>query len=168
MNRLVIIRVGETSLWQTLHSTGRWSSPENHAQVVRDLIVEGYTVIALFVGRGDIPLSACKLTNVRERLIEDSMFPEGSDIGNLRTFLEFDPNSLMNLENGFTVTHHSSLQYIRYKIGSQIEIPLSFAREFINYFLIMTNITSPYQGNVTFLVPDPLQIPSQNPVNFII
>ena len=167
MNRLVVIRVGEPTLWASLHSTGRWSSPESHTQAVRNLIVEGYTVIALFVGRGDIPLAAAKVLNVRERLIEDSLFPVRSDLGDLRTFIEFDPQSLMNLEYGFTVSHSSVIQNIRYQIGSQIAIVPNFAREFLNYFLIMSN-DQPYKGNVTFLVPDPLVIPNVNPVNFII
>lgn len=167
MNRLVVIRVGEPALWNSLHSTGRWSSPESHTQAVRDLIVEGYTVIALFVGRGDVPLAAVKVLNVRERLIEDSLFPIRSDLGDLRTFLEFDPQSLMNLEHGFTITYTSAIQSIRYQIGSQIAISPNFSREFLNYFLIMSN-DQPYRGNMTFLVPDSLSIPPLNPVNFVI
>lgn len=166
MNRLVIIRVGEPTLWQRLHTTGRWSSPENHIQAVRNLIVEGYTVIALFVGRGDIPLAAVKILGVRERLIEDSLFPNRSDLGELRTFIEFDPNSIMNLDNGFTITYLSSLQFIKYQIGSQIAIPTHLARDFLNYFLLMT-INIPYRGNVTYIVPEQIQnIP--NNVNFVI
>jgi hypothetical protein len=134
---------------------------------VRSLIVEGYTVIALFVGRGDIPLAGARITGVRERLIEDSLFPVRSDLGELRTFIEFDPHSLMNLDNGFTVTHHSALQFIRYQIGSQIAIPSGLAREFLNYFLIMTSVSSlPYSGNVTYIVPGQYNPP--NNVNFII
>jgi hypothetical protein len=167
MNRLVIIRVGEPTLWQTLHSTGRWSSPENHCQAVRNLMVEGYSVIALFVSRGDLPIGAARVTCIRERLIEDNMFPIRSDLGNLRSFLEFDPSSLLNLENGFTVTHHSALQYIRYQIGSQIAIPPTFARDFLNYFLV-TMSTQGYNGNTTYLVPESLQGYQENHVNFII
>jgi len=167
MNRLVVVRVGEPTLWTSLHSTGKWSSPENHTQTVRNLIVEGYTVIALFVGRGDVPFAAAKVLNVRERLIEDSIFPVRSDLGDLRTFIEFDTQSLMNLEYGFAVTHYSAIQSIKYQIGSQIAISPNFAREFLNYFHLMTN-DQPYRGNVTFLVPDPLVMQNPNPVNFII
>ena len=169
MYRLVVIRVGKPTLWQTLHVTGRWSSPENHSQAVRNLVVEGYSVIALFLGRGDIPLAASKITSVRERLIEDEPFPHTTDIGPLRTFIEFDPLSLMNLENGFTVTHHSVLQHVRYQIGSQIAIPQHVSREFLNYFLVMTSVNqAPYRGNVTYLVPDSNLNSFNNNVNFII
>ena len=159
MNCLVVVRVGEPSLWLTLKSTGRWSSPENHSQVVRNLIVEGYTVIALFVGRGDIPLAAVKVTNVRQRLIEDSIFPPQSDLGPLRTFMEFNPLTLINLEHGLTVTYDSALNHIRYKIGSQIHIPFNDARDFLNYFFSMA--TDPYRGNFTY-------IPNSNSINFVI
>ena len=164
MNRLVIVRVGDPEEWNRYRSLGRWSSPENHTQVVRNFFVEGYNVITLFVGRGDIPLAAARVTNVRERLMEDSVFPTRSDLGDLRTFFEFDPQTILNLENGFTVTHHTSLQQSRYQIGSQIAIHPNTAREFLNYFLVMTSVNTPYRGNVTFLVPDNLH----NPVNFII
>jgi hypothetical protein len=135
---------------------------------VRNLVVEGYSVIALFLGRGDVPLAACKITNVRERLIEDTMFPPSTDLGPLRTFIEFDPHSLMNLENGFTVTHHSILQHVRYQIGSQIAIPQHVAREFLNYFLIMTSVNIPYRGNMTYIVPELNLNSLNNNVNFII
>lgn len=166
MNRVVVIRVGEPTVWNSLHSTGRWASPENYSQAVRNLFVEGYSVIAIFVGRGDLPLAACRITNVRERLMEDGMFPPQSDIGPLRTFLEFDPRLIMNLENGFLVSHHSIIQYIRYKVGYQIAIPQHVEREFLAYYLIMTSPNGlPYIGNTTYAVSN---LNPQNPINFII
>lgn len=154
MNRLVIIRVGEPRLWQTSVSLGRWSSPELHLQTVRDFFVEGYSVIALFVGRGDTPLGAARITSVRERTVEDT-FPLTTDLGELRTFLEFDPTRVMFLQPTFTVTHFASINFIKYTIGSQIAIPPNIAREFIQYFLHMTGAL-----NTTYIVP--------NNVNYII
>jgi hypothetical protein len=155
MNRLVIIRVGESPLWQISMPLGRWSSPESHAQTVRSLFVEGYTVIALFVGRGDLPIAAARITGVRERTINDAVFPNSTDLGELQTFIEFDPVRLMILQPTFTVTHFSSINYIKYTIGSQIAIPQNIAREFINYF---THMTGPL--NTTYVIP--------NNVNYII
>jgi hypothetical protein len=155
MNRLVIIRVGESPLWQISMPLGRWSSPESHAQTVRSLFVEGYTVIALFVGRGDLPIAAARITGVRERTINDAVFPNSTDLGDLQTFIEFDPVRLMILQPTFTVTHFSSINYIKYTIGSQIAIPQNIAREFINYFIHMTGPL-----NTTYVIP--------NNVNYII
>ena len=159
MNKLVVIRVGEPHLWQTSVPLGRWSSPESQIQTVRNLFVEGYNVIALFVGRGDIPLGAARIIGVRERTIDDIIFPVSTDLGDLRTFLEFHPQSVMYMLPTYTVTHFESINYIKYKIGSQILIPPSFAREFINYFIRMTSFLNIPLNN-TFIVP-------QN-VNYII
>jgi len=154
MNKLVIIRVGEPTLWQTSVSLGRWSSPESHAQTVRSLFVEGYNVIALFVERGDLPLAAVKITGVRERTIEDAAFPIHCDLGDFRTFLEFDQRHMLYLAPTFTVTHFSSINYIKYKVGSQIAIPQNIAREFIYYYIHLSgsiNVNVPL--NTTYIVP---------------
>jgi len=164
MNRLVIIRVGDSALWQTSMPLGRWSSPESHAQVVRNFVVEGYNVIALFLGRGDIPIAATRITSVRERTIEDSMFPVSTDLGELRTFLYFDPNAMLYLQPTYTVTHFSSINYIKYTIGSQVAIPPNIAREFVNYFTTMTNsLNLNIPLNTTYIVP-----PTLNNINYII
>lgn len=150
MNRLVVVRVGDETTWRNLFSLGRWSSPENHFQAARSLFVEGYNVVALFLGRGDIPLAAAKITIVRERLVEDSIFPSSNDLGSLMTFLEFDP-SLLTVE--FSVNSYISiLQYIRYMIGSQIIIPNEIARTFLNHFFVTSSIR--FQGNTTYIVPE--------------
>lgn len=154
MNKLVIIRVGEPTLWQRSVPLGRWSSPESHTQTVRSLFVEGYNVIALFVERGDLPLAAVKITGVRERTIEDAAFPIYGDLGDFRTFLEFDQHHIMYLKPTFTVTHFSSIDYIKYKVGSQILIPQNFAREFIYYYIHIAgtlNLNVPL--NTTYIVP---------------
>jgi len=159
MNKLVVIRVGEPNLWHISAPLGRWSSPESQIQTVRNLFVEGYNVIALFVARGDIPLGAARIIGVRERIIDDVVFPVSTDLGDLRTFIEFYPQSVMYMSPTFTVTHFESINYIKYKIGSQILIPPNFAREFINYFILMSNPVNIPLNN-TFIIP-------QN-VNYII
>jgi hypothetical protein len=159
MNKLVVIRVGEPHLWQTSVPLGRWSSPESQIQTVRNLFVEGYNVIALFVGRGDIPLGAARIIGVRERTIDDIIFPVSTDLGDLRTFIEFYPQCVMHMSPTYTVTHFGSINYIKYKIGSQILIPPNIAREFINYFIHMASSLNIPLNN-TFIVP-------QN-VNYII
>lgn len=163
MNRLVIIRVGDpTGLWQTSMPLGRWSSPELHRQDVRNLFVEGYTVIALFVGRGDEALCAAKITGVRERTIDDIIFPVSTDLGDLRTVLQFDPNTIFYLQPTYTVTHFESINYIKYRVGSQLIIPQHIAREFLFYFQSMTNmININTQLNTTYIIP-------QNNINYII
>jgi len=157
MNRLVIIRVGEPTLWRTSMPLGRWSSPESHAQTVRSLFVEGYNVIGLFVERGDIPLAAVKITSVRERTIEDAIFPIHGDLGDFRTFLEFDIRNILYLAPTFTVTHFSSIDYIKYKVGSQIAIPPNIAREFIHYYIhIAGSMNLNFPLNTTYIVPNSL------------
>ena len=154
MNKLVIIRVGEPTLWQISVPLGRWSSPESQIQTVRNLIVEGYNVIALFVERGDLPLAAVKINSVRERTIEDAAFPMYSDLGDFRTFLEFDQRNIMHLRPTFTVTHFSSIDYIKYKVGSQLLIPQNFAREFIHYYIhIAGTLNLKVPLNTTYIVP---------------
>lgn len=166
MNRLVIIRVGDpTGLWQTSMPLGRWSSPESHRQDVRNLFVEGYTVIAVFVGRGDEPLCAAKITGVRERTIDDAIFPITTDLGDLRTFLQFDPNTMLYLQPTYTVTHFEAINYIKFRVGSQLIIPQHIAREFINYFILirnMININIPL--NNTYIIPQN----NINTINYII
>jgi hypothetical protein len=162
MNRLVIIRVGDPNLWQTSITLGRWSTPESHAQIVRDFFIEGYTVFALFVGRGDVPLGAARITGVRERILEDSEFPLTNDLGDLLTFMEFDPNHLLLQIK----SHTASINYIKYRTGSQLLIPTIIATEFLSYFI--TRSTQPNLNvinlNSTYIVSNT----NQNNINFII
>jgi hypothetical protein len=160
--KLVIIRVGNQTLWQTLNPFGLWSSPESHVQEARNVFVEGHEVILLFVARGDIAIGAAKMTGVRQRILEDSIFPTSTDLGQLRTFLQFDPARILNLQSTSTITHLFSVSYIKYKVGSEHLIPDNFAREFISYFNNMQNFNQPaYNGNFTYIVPN-------NNVNYII
>ena len=165
MSRLVVIRVGDqTDLWLISKMLGLWSSPESHPQVARDLLVEGFRVIALFVGRGDIPIAAARLTGLRARLPEDSIFPVRTELGELRTFLQFD-TAFLRLEVSPTITFNSTLDYVKYKIGSQLYIPPNVSRDFLSFFESMTAAPMaspiPYTGNTTFLVP-------QSSMNYII
>jgi hypothetical protein len=111
MSRLVVIRVGDPCAWYSASRIGRWSSPESHTQVVRNVLVEGYTVYGLFLGTGDIPIMACKIDGIRGRINDDDyLFPDRTELGELKTFLLFQAN--YNLE--YTV--YDVLQYVKYKI----------------------------------------------------
>ena len=179
MSRLVVIRVGDqTDLWLISKMLGLWSSPESQPQVARDLLVEGFRVIALFVGRGDIPIAAARITGVRARVPEDSIFPVRTELGELRTFLQFD-TSFLRLEVSPTITFNSTLEYVKYKIGSQVYVPPSVSRDFVSFFESMTAMAmamamamaaplaspepmaAPYTGNTTFAIP-------QSSMNYII
>jgi len=164
MSRLVVIRIGDQlDLWLTSRIVGLWSSPESHAQVARHFLVEGFRVIALFVGRGDIPIAVTRLTGVRGRLPEDGIFPVSTDLGELRTFLEFDTRTLINLEITSTITYNSSLEHIKYKVGSQHYIPPNVGRDFLSFYESMSSVLAAeaYTGNMTYFIP-------QNSVNYII
>jgi len=160
MDRLVIIRVGDpNSLWQRSNPLGLWSSPESHRQEVRNLFVEGYNVIALFVGRGDELICATRITGVRERNENDAVFPQSTDLGELKTVLQFDPNNILKLQDIFTISHISSINYIKYRVGSQHIIPDNISREFINYFVNLTDSIN-MQINTTYAI--------LNNINYII
>ena len=163
MSRLVVIRIGDqTDLWLISKMLGLWSSPESQPQVARDLLVEGFRVIALFVGRGDIPIAAARLTGLRARLPEDSIFPVRTELGELRTFLQFD-TAFLRLEVSPTITFNSTLDYVKYKIGSQVYVPPNVSRDFVSFFESMTALAmaAPYTGNTTFAIP-------QSSMNYII
>jgi len=148
MNRLVLVRVGDPSeLWSRCR--GKWASSESHEQVIRNMFMEGYTVYAMFVGTGDKPLLASKITNVRERGIEDEdLLPPSNDHGLLRTVVTFDVNSSVDLRNILTDGDQVVLDYVKYKRGSQILIPKELSETFL------TNISSVnmyFRGNYTYL-----------------
>ena len=148
MNRLVLVRVGDPSeLWSRCR--GKWASSESHEQVIRNMFMEGYTVYAIFVGTGDKPLLASKITNVRERGIEDEdLLPPSNDHGLLRTVVTFDVNSSVDLRNILTDGDQVVLDYVKYKRGSQILIPKELSETFL------TNISSVnmyFRVNYTYL-----------------
>jgi hypothetical protein len=135
MSRLVVIRVGNPSgTWAICNTLGRWSSPECHNQAVRHAFNEGYAVYGLFVGTGDIPLMAAKITDVRQRMNVDVDIPLRNDIGSLQTIITFDLHTKMDFLNLQTNHYDAALEYVKYKYGSQILIPYSDSENFILYF----------------------------------
>jgi hypothetical protein len=141
MSCLVVIRVGDSSgTWYSASRVGKWSSPESHVQAVRNAMVEGYTVYGLFVSTGDIPIMTCKINGIRERINDDAyLFPPRNTLGELKTFLLFEPNYTMS----YIVK--DVLQYVKYKVGSQILIPHELSNRFFN---------SLKEGNKTTLNPE--------------
>ena len=97
MSRLVLVRVGDVNgMWSTSKSSGMWSSPETHEQVVRNMFMEGYTTYVIFVGTGDKLVAASKVTSVRERSDND-VIPISNEIGELQTVFTFDINATADL-----------------------------------------------------------------------
>jgi uncharacterized protein YqgV (UPF0045/DUF77 family) len=154
MSRLVLVRVGDPNgLWSTLRDLGKWSSPECHQQAVRNSFVEGYNVYCLFVGTGDIPIMAAKVKNVREKINSDIDMPLRNEIGELKTIIEFDLDTCIDLVNRIISHYIIALEYVKYKVGSQILIPTNFSENFILYFNnIQTD--SKFIRNITVLNPE--------------
>ena len=151
MNRLVLVRVGDPNgLWSNCR--GKWSSSEDHEQVIRNMFMEGYTVYALFVGTGDKPLLASKITNVRERELEDAeLLPPSNDHGPLRTVITFDTHSQVDLRYTLTNGDHDILEYVKYKRGSQILIPTNLSEVFLTS---ISSVDMYFRGNYTYLNPN--------------
>lgn len=159
MSRLVLIRVGDpNSMWSVSKMSGLWASPECHEQVVRNMFVEGYTVYALFVGTGDKLLMSAKITNVRERSDDDdTLIPETSEVGLLKTIIVFNPNETLDLHNTLNSTYQNVIDYVRYKQGSQILIPTLQSEHILRLIrsLISTSRTNTvYIDNTTVLNPE--------------
>uniref|UniRef100_A0A6C0DIT7 Uncharacterized protein n=1 Tax=viral metagenome TaxID=1070528 RepID=A0A6C0DIT7_9ZZZZ len=141
MSRLVMIRVGNPDgLWAACKSGGKWSSPECHEQAVRNMLTEGYSVYAIFLGTGDKLLMAANIKTVRERLSEDdTIIPDSNDLGLLRTVITFDPDLSVDLQNMLCQSYRTALDYIQYRIGSQLLIPNVDAEHIIK---MITNLIS--------------------------
>lgn len=159
MSRLVLIRVGDpNSIWPVSKMAGLWASPELHEQVVRNMFVEGYTVYGLFVGTGDKLLMAAQITNVRERSdTDDTLIPETNEIGPLKTVIVFNPNETVDLRYTLTNPYQTTLDYVKYKVGSQILIPNLHADPIIRLVintLAMSYINTVYRGNRTVINPE--------------
>jgi hypothetical protein len=151
MNRLVLVRVGDPDgLWSRCR--GKWASSESHEQVIRNMFMEGYTVYAIFVGTGDKPLLASRITNVRERGIEDEdLLPPSNDHGLLRTVVTFDVNSSVELRNILTDGDQDVLDYVKYKRGSQILIPSEVSESFLRS---ISSVNMYFRGNYTYFNPN--------------
>jgi hypothetical protein len=159
MSRLVIIRVGDPDgLWAVCKPAGKWSSPECHEQCVRNMIVEGYSVYAIFVGTGDRLLMATKIISVRERLTEDdTVIPDSNDIGLLRTTITFDPVAVVELKNMICHSYTPALDYIQYKIGSQIVFPGADSENILKNIISLislSRVNTVYRGNYTMVNPE--------------
>lgn len=141
MSRLVVVRVGDPSgPWSFFKIIGKWASPENHTQAVRNMFNEGYNVHILFVGTGDIPLLCSKVLMVRERTNADFDMHLRNELGELKTIITFDI-AWLNLDLTYLITHHHDtiLDYVKYRPGSQLVVPNIISQNFINYFYNMTN-----------------------------
>ena len=152
MSRLVVVRVGDPSgPWSFFKIIGKWASPENHAQAVRNMFNEGYNVHILFVGTGDIPLLCSKVLMVRERTTMDLDVPLRNELGELKTIITFDIG-WSNLDLTYLIPHHhhAILEYVKYRPGSQLVIPNNISQNFINYFYNMTN----NRANQTVINPE--------------
>lgn len=159
MSRLVLIRVGDpTGIWSVSKMAGLWASPELHEQVVRNMFVEGYTVYGLFVGSGDKLLMAAQITSVRERSdTDDTLIPGSNEIGPLKTVIVFNPNETVDLRHTLTNPYQTALDYVKYKVGSQILIPNLHADPIIRLItsaLGMSYINTIYRGNRTVINPE--------------
>ena len=158
MSRLVLIRVGDQNgLWSITKNSGIWASPECHEQVVRNMFVEGYTVYGLFVGTGDKLLMSAKITSVRERNNNDNIIPETNEIGSLKTIIIFDPSETVDLRYTLANTYQGTLDYVKYKQGSQILIPneqYETILRLIVTLISLSRVNTVYRGNTTFFNPE--------------
>jgi hypothetical protein len=159
MSRLVIVRVGNPDgLWSVCKPAGKWSSPECHEQAVRNMIIEGYSVYAIFVGTGDKLLMTTKIISVRERLAEDdTIIPDSNEIGLLRTTITFDPAAVVDLRNMLCQSYRPALDYVQYKIGSQLLIPPSNSEGIlrnISNLISLSRVNTIYRGNNTVINPE--------------
>lgn len=121
MAQVVVVRVGNPiHNWDT-----KWSSPEIHNlannQTIRNLYVEQYPLIVIFVGTGDIPLCMTSVETVRPRsAIHDADYPVGNVQGLYQTFFTF--------RRKYPLTHAGRqliqpiLDHIRFTPGQQIHI----------------------------------------------
>lgn len=146
MSRLVVVRVGNPEgLWATAIKSGIWSSPECHTQVVRDAYVEGYKVVLLFLGTGDMPLLVATVSNVRERRQNEQVIPLTNELGELKTIIEFNDIQPLPLCQAI-------LPIIRYKIGSQIPISNTDASLLLTYYTNYIAMNRAILYNTTYFV----------------
>jgi hypothetical protein len=136
---------------------GIWGSPEAHEQAVRNMFVEGYTVYVIFIGTGDKLLMCTKITNVRERIENDSLIPDANEIGPIKTAIIFDPSEVVDLRNNLVSPYQAALDYVKYKAGSQILIPRLYAEpilRLITCLITLSRVNTEYRGNQTVINPE--------------
>ena len=155
MSRLVLVRVGNPGgLWSITNSTGIWSSPECHEQVIRNMFTEGYRVYALFAGTGDKPLMAARITGVRLRSANDSLIlPEENELGKLSTVITFDRASAVDLTQSLSTIYANAREYVKFLVGSQILILPSIADPIISN-ISLSQVNTIYRGNYTVINPE--------------
>ena len=121
MAKVIVVRVGTPAYnWDK-----KWSSPEvptaANNQTVRNLFVEQYPLIVIFVGTGDIPLFMASVENVRPRNpIDDAAYPVGNLQGLYQTFFTFR-HKYPIIPAGKELIQ-PILDYIRFIPGQQIYI----------------------------------------------
>jgi hypothetical protein len=121
MAQVVVVRVGNPiHNWDT-----KWSSPEIHNlannQTIRNLYVEQYPLIVIFVGTGDIPLCMASVETVRPRsVIHDADYPVGNLQGLYQTFFTFRRKYPLTVAGRQLI--QPILDYIRFTPGQQLHI----------------------------------------------
>ena len=121
MAQVVVVRVGNPiHNWDT-----KWSSPEIHNlannQTIRNLYVEQYPLIVIFVGTGDIPLCMASVETVRPRnAIEDAAYPVGNVQGLYQTFFTFRRKYPLTVAGRQLI--QPILDHIRFIPGQQVHI----------------------------------------------
>jgi hypothetical protein len=121
MAQVVVVRVGNPiHNWDT-----KWSSPEIHNlannQTIRNLYVEQYPLIVIFVGTGDIPLCMASVDTVRHRsAIHDADYPVGNVQGLYQTFFTFRRKYPLTAAGRQLI--QPILDYIRFTPGQQVHI----------------------------------------------
>ena len=149
MTKVVVVRVGTPNYnWDT-----KWSSPEmRHSinnQTVRDLYVQQFSIIVIFVGTGDIPLSMATVQSVRARdNLLDFHYPNGNELGLFQSFITFQhkfviPNPSINILQPI-------LDSIKYVPGQQVVVNdnLTLAA-IVLYSIISVN----FSMNTTYINP---------------
>jgi hypothetical protein len=121
MAQVVVVRVGNPiHNWDT-----KWSSPEIHNlannQTIRNLYVEQYPLIVIFVGTGDIPLCMTSVETVRPRsAIHDADYPVGNVQGLYQTFFTFRRKYPLTAAGRQLI--QPILDHIRFTPGQQVHI----------------------------------------------
>ena len=90
-------------------------------QTIRNLYVEQYPLIVIFVGTGDIPICMASVETVRHRnAIEDAEYPIGNIQGLYQTFFTFRRKYPITAPGRQLI--QPILDYIRFIPGQQVQI----------------------------------------------
>jgi hypothetical protein len=147
MAQVVVVRVGNPSHnWDT-----KWSSPEMPAlrnnQTIRNLYVEQYPLIVIFVGTGDIPLCMASVETVRPRsAIHDADYPVGNVQGLYQTFFTFRRKYPVTVAGRQLI--QPILDHIRFTPGQQLHITHLSA---LNAIALHTINTADLNINTTYI-----------------